>query len=200
MERMPKEVRLDERKNRAIETLSVQYSHNELPLEEYERLVEYINRAESDRELVIIEKIVRESSLYSRGPDERGEAGYSRRRTSGSPALTSFAILSTRNVSGDAIAEKGQTFISLLGTHTIDIYEDDLPPGRTEVDVVAILGEVRFRVPPGITVRMNAVPVLGEAKIARGIDTGKDGYNTRELVINGSAVLGTISVKPYKKR
>ena len=49
---------IEERKGKTIENLSASYAKNRLPLEEYERLVEYINKIESERELVVVEKFV----------------------------------------------------------------------------------------------------------------------------------------------
>ena len=51
---------VEERKEKAIENLSDSFAKNRLPLEEYERLVEYINKIESERELIVVEKIVAE--------------------------------------------------------------------------------------------------------------------------------------------
>ena len=64
---------VDERKGKAIENLSVSFAKNRLPLEEYERLVEYINKIESERELIVIEKIVTE---YSSGDPEAKSSRY----------------------------------------------------------------------------------------------------------------------------
>jgi hypothetical protein len=67
----PREQRLSERKNKAVEALSAQFSRNGMELGEFERLAEYIHKAESERELAIIEKIVDESADYA-GLDRNG--------------------------------------------------------------------------------------------------------------------------------
>jgi hypothetical protein len=51
---------IEERKEKAIENLSDSFAKNKLPLEEYERLVEYIQKIESERELIVVEKMVAE--------------------------------------------------------------------------------------------------------------------------------------------
>ena len=192
----PLAVLIEERKNKAIETLSVQFSRNALPLEEYERLVEYINRVESERELAIIEKLVDDTVLY---------AGKNREQDREAPSMvrdalgkTCFSLLATRETDGELLRDN-ETFVSLLGTNLIDIREGDLPPGRTEIDAVSILGEVRILVPPEVSVRMNAFPVMGECRIGRGVETQRSPGGP-ELVISGCALLGSITVKLRKDK
>jgi hypothetical protein len=193
MDISPRTRAIEERKNRAIETLSVQFSQDVLPLEEYERLVEYINRAESERELAIIERIVDETALYARQEDE-GEREERRGDT-----RFRFALLSSRESSGDILRGNQSAFISILGTNIIDIREGDLPPGRTEVDVLSILGETKITIPPGVTVTMKAFAIAGETRIGRGIDTQRR-PGAPELVITGCALLGSVVVKVRKEK
>ncbi|GHT78143.1 hypothetical protein FACS1894130_04250 [Spirochaetia bacterium] len=214
----PLAVLIEERKTRAIETLSVQFSENRLPMEEYERLVEYIHRAESERELAIIEKIVGETVLYAgegRGQqrpgaraDSRNSGGHFWETPSNAVAGTAvnlgsvkfnFALLSSRTIVGSALAQNNCSCISLLGTNVIDIREGDLPPGKTEVDVVSILGETRIVVPPGVAVTMKALPIAGDAKTGRGVET-QPRPGMPELVISGCAILGSVTVKLRKER
>jgi hypothetical protein len=182
---------IESRKNHAIETLSSQYAKNYLPLDEYERLVEYIHKTESERELRIVERIVRESHLF--GGAERPPLSEAPQEDE---PRSSFAILSQTRIGGDRL-QQGHGIISLLGGHEIVIEEGDLPPGRTKVNVTAILGEVVFRVPDNIGIRLNTIPILGEARVARGLDDRSSGT---ELEINGVTLLGEIRVVPLKKR
>jgi hypothetical protein len=206
---------IEERKTRAIEVLSIQFSKDALPVEEYERLVEYIHRVESERELVIVEKIIDETARYAgteadldpedsrggrRGDDVFRSTAF---RVGGyrSPGEVSIrpAILSSRETAGDALRQEHSLFLSLLGTNVIDIQEGDLPPGQTVLDTVAILGETKILVPPGLTVSMRAVPIMGEARAGRGIEAQRL-PGAPELVITGCALLGSIVVKVRKER
>jgi hypothetical protein len=205
---------IEERKTRAIETLSVQFSKNALPREEYERLVEYIHRVESERELVIVEKIIGETARYA-GTEADLDPEDSRDQDSGFFRSTAFrvggfrapggdvsirpAILASRETAGDALRQEHSLFLSLLGTNVIDIQEGDLPPGQTVLDTVAILGETKILVPPGVTVTMKAVPIMGEARTGRGIETQRL-PGAPELVITGCALLGSIVVKVRKEK
>jgi predicted membrane protein len=161
--------------------------------------VEYINKAESERELVIIEKISRENSLYSGGNENRQHERYAESRgdSESDDGKTSFALLSTRHLSGDFFTGENHSLFSILGSHEIDFAEGELPNGRTEITIVSLLGDTKIRVPPNVKVKINAVPILGEAKVARNIENVPS-YGP-ELVINGIAILSSINVKYIDK-
>ncbi len=198
-QQLTKEIRLEERKNKVIEELSEQFSQNELPMEEYERLVEYINKAETERELAIIEKISRENSLYAGREDNHQDERASGPRGDGfsDDDKTSAAILATRHLSGDFFTGRRHSLYSVLGEQIIEIEDGDLQNGRTEISIFSLLGDTKISVPPNVRVKINAVPILGEAKVARN-ESGFSGYGP-ELVINGMAVLSSIKVKYVDK-
>ena len=52
----------DEEKEKLIQKLSEQYTLNIINMEEYERILEYINKIETKKEISIIEKIIFENS------------------------------------------------------------------------------------------------------------------------------------------
>ena len=194
---------IEERKEKAVETLSAGYAKNRLPLEEYERLVEYINKIESERELAVVEKIVAEYSIeknetQTRKPadydDEQTwqdrEDNYPYHRTGGFPASLTF--LSSRTVSGPV--KSGSQFVSFLGSQHIKIRKADLAKKKTVLDVVAILGETIISVEEGIRVANRALPILGSAEVSQKVNRQAHDEGP-ELVISGAALLGGITVK-----
>jgi hypothetical protein len=195
MELSPRLAGIEERKARAIESLSVQFSRNVLPMDEYERLVEYIHRAESERELAIIEKIVDETALYAGvrqegAPREAGDSSPDMIK----PALT---LLSTRIIPGEILRRDNGAMITILGESIIDIQEGDLPPGRTVVNQITLLGTTEIRVPPNLAVSVSALPILGNITVARGVETRR--YpGEPELIITGPVLLGEIHVRLRK--
>ena len=122
----PKEQRLSERKNKAIEALSAQFSRNGMQLEEFERLAEYIHKAESERELAIIEKIVDESADYA-GLDKNGGISAAPRRgaaSSGVPgqgADAAFAGSSVLPVAGTQPPQRPAGLHGLFGGSWTDV-------------------------------------------------------------------------------
>jgi len=191
---------VDERKEKAIENLSTSFAKNRLPLEEYERLVEYINKIESERELVVVEKIVSEyssgdptakSSAYDDDDDYRPSSSITHK-----PLSSNLTLLSSRSVNGPY--KSGAQFLSLLGTQNIKVHMADLSKRRTSLNVVSILGDSVISVESGIRVVNNALPILGNSDVSQKVDrqARNDGP---ELVINGAALLGNISVKLLKE-
>jgi hypothetical protein len=193
---------VEERKEKAIENLSDSFAKNQLPLEEYERLVEYIQKIESERELIVVEKMVAEyggselpkKSAYGGNelPDEDDEVdNYHSPQHQGS----SLAILSSRNISGPV--KSGMQFVSILGSEYIKISKADLSRRKTVLNVVSILGECVISVESGIRVSNQAIPILGGAWTDRKVERNADDGDP-ELVISGAALLGNITVKLLK--
>jgi len=193
---------VEERKEKAIENLSDSFAKNQLPLEEYERLVEYIQKIESERELIVVEKMVAEydgselpkKSAYggNKLPDEDDKVDYYH---SPEHQGSSLAILSSRNISGPV--ESGMQFVSILGSEHIKVRKADLSRRKTVLNVVSILGECVISVESGIRVSNQAIPILGGAwtdrKVERDAEDGEP-----ELVISGAALLGNITVNLLK--
>jgi hypothetical protein len=195
MELTPRETRLEKRKTLAVENLSVQFSHNNLPMAEYERLVEYINKTESEREMAIIERIVDESALYA--GDEPAPLRDAALPGDWNRTKFHFSLLSSRKVAGESLSRRHCSFVNILGSTVIDIAEGDLPRGRTEVDILNLLGETKIIVPPGLAVIVKTIPIAGAVFMGRGLETRPDAGG-RELVVTGAVLLGNISVKLRK--
>ena len=189
---------VEERKEKAIENLSDSFAKNKLPLEEYERLVEYINKIESERELVLVEKIVaeynvEESPKVSTYTDkEDTPEPYSYRRGQQNSNLT---VLSTRTFSGPV--ESGAQFVSILGSEQIKIKKMDLPGRQTVLNVVSILGDSVISVESGIRVSNRTIPILGSSWTDHKVDEQAE-EGEPELIISGTALLGNITVNLLK--
>ena len=189
---------VEERKEKAIETLSDSFAKNKLPLEEYERLVEYIHKTESERELVLVEKMVAEFE-ESGLPEENASDGEDEPEhypQQGFLQNSNISLLSTRVYSGHL--KSGAQFVSFLGSGQIRVRREDLTKSRTNLQVVSILGDNVILVEPGINVVNNAIPILGNTEVNQKVHKqAKAGYP--ELVISGTALLGDISVKLLKE-
>jgi hypothetical protein len=200
---------IEERKEKAIACLSDSFARNRLPLEEYERLVEYINKIESERELVVVEKIVAEhsgtpgrteSSRFSDGnetpvydeDDDENEPDYPHPSRSSS----NVAILSSRTFSGPL--KSGSELVSILGSGYIKVRKADLAKRQTVLNVVSILGDIVIAVESGIQVNNKVMPVLGNSSVNHKV-TKQALQGDPELVISGVALLGSISVKLIKE-
>jgi hypothetical protein len=196
----PLKVLIEERKEKAIENLSTSFAKDRLPLEEYERLVEYINKIESERELMVVEKIVAEyggkeepeKPVY----DDEDMPDYHSSHFQSSNTNSNLTILSSRNLSGPL--KSGSSFVSILGSCNVKVRKSDLGKKRTSLDVVTILGDCVIQVESGIRVSNRTVPILGGSWTDQNVDkAAREGEP--ELVISGAALLGNITVKLIKQ-
>ena len=192
---------IEERKVKAIDSLSDSFAKNKLPLEEYERLVDYINKIESERELVLVEKIVAEHGAISTGsgrdvyPDDDDDddaAEYSRFARSSS----NVAILSSRTFSGPL--KSGTEIISILGSGCLKVRKADLSKRQTIVNVVSILGDCVICVESGIRVKNKVIPILADSSVNQKV-SNQASQNDPELIISGVALLSDIRVKLIKE-
>ena len=202
---------VEERKGKAIEKLSATYAENRLPLEEYERLVEYINKIESERELAVVEKIVAEYSaqrpddrsllIFPLGTGDETSADNDDDETDNPPdinrsSINNLTVLSTRTFSGKV--KSGAQYLSILGSGQINIRKEDLQRKQTVLNIVSILGDCTINVEGGIRVTNRVVPILANADLAKTL-AQQEGSGDQELVISGTAILGNISVKLLKE-
>lgn len=80
-----------------------------------------------------------------------------------------------------------------MGTVHIDLREALLCQGEVEFDVTAIMGEVRFTVPPGLRVECEGEAIMGEF---REMHRARDDDPTAPLVrIHGSTLMGSVRIK-----
>jgi hypothetical protein len=190
---------IEERKEKAIESLSDSFAKNRLPLEEYERLVEYINKIESERELALVEKMVAE---HEGGYDENKTPVYDDDDESDEDepdyrhSLGNIAILSSRNFSGPV--KSGSEIVCILGSGNIKVRMADLNKRQTVLTMVSVLGDITIYVESGIRVVNKAMPILGNSSVNQKVkkQAQQDGP---EIVIEGVAVLGSIAVKLIKE-
>jgi hypothetical protein len=181
---------MEDRKEKITERLSRQYSLNKISLEEYERLIEYAHKIETEKELMILEKIANESDVTTAykntGKEKLHNAG----------ARNDYTILSSRKTSGSALNEINGKIISILGDNHIMINDDDLIEDETFIDVLVALGEIVIHIPENITVINRAVPVLGGVF---GDGENKHNNQNKKLIIRGKIVLGNLTIKQEKQ-
>jgi hypothetical protein len=188
---------IEERKEKAIESLSDSFAKNRLPLEEYERLVEYINKIESERELALVEKIVAEHDV---GYGENKTPVYDDDDDDDDPdyrqSSSNVAILSSRNFTGPL--KSGSEIVSILGNGNIKVRNADLSKRQTVLNVVTVLGDTTIYVESGIRVHNKAMPILGNSSVNHKVNKQAQ-QEGPEIVIEGVAVLGSITVKLIKE-
>jgi hypothetical protein len=131
------------KKNKLIEHLSEQYSQNKISLEEYERLIEYCNKIETDKELILLEKIIEENNIANNE----------------NTGIEKINIGKTKKA------------ISILSDVNITINEDDFMNNKITIEVFSVMGSIKINVPEGIKIINNVTPILSDIKIKGNMKT-----------------------------
>jgi hypothetical protein len=183
---------IDEEKAILSDTLAEKYAQSKISMEEYERLVEYLTKIETGRELAIARKIIEEDSLLG-----AGERTVTRSESSISNAINHYTILSSRKIPGSVIGQNNGLFVTILGDNQITIDEGDLVKNETVLNVATILGNTIIRVPENVTVINEAVPVMGDVGMGRNV-LSAEYPGIKKLIIRGMVILGNVTVKLRK--
>ena len=182
-------------KDRLTQTLSDQYSKNIININEYEKMLDLVNKVETVRDVMVIEKM---SKAYSDMviPEQRESApayAHSAKLMPKTKNTEYTSIFSNREVVINPESGKAGTFTSVFGN--MDVKVAGLSEGRTKLLVEAVFGNITIYVPAYVRVKTNVTPVFGSVSSDNDSfpDSGAD--DRPELYIKGEAVFGNISIK-----
>ena len=104
-----------------------------------------------------------------------------------------LAILGGSERKGAWTPARSTYTLAMMGGAGLDFREARMPPGVTEVHVLAVMGGVEILVPPGLAVETHGFGLLGgfEALDQAGADRDPD---APRLVIKGLALMGGVEV------
>jgi hypothetical protein len=173
----------NEEKEKLTQDLSVQYSKNIIDMEEYERILEYINKIETKKELIIIEKIIYENNISNNEltvnkimvPETKEKY---------------LSMFSWRTSNLKSLNGNGGKYISLFGSNRIIV--DNLPNGRTVLNVNSIFGLTEIIISKKVKIINKTIPIF--AGIFAPIKINKE-EDLPELYIIGKAIFGNITIK-----
>jgi hypothetical protein len=184
---------INDEREKLTRKLSEQYSQSIISIEEYERILEYINKIETKRETSIVEKIIRENTA---GNDTLMSSQNNDEMTISEKSEKHLSAFSWRTTNLRSINGNGGKYTSLFGANRIIV--DDLPKGRTVVDVTSLFGLTEIVISArNIRITNKAVPVF--AGIFMPPDTNREDGKRSELYITGRAVFGNITVKTIEE-
>jgi len=199
------------RKDAAIDELTARFSRGGLSMEEYERLAGDVNAAADAAALAVVEDIIgvgRTNIGTGHGANAVGHTPFvgphdlSGQGASGVPpqflgddqVQSSYAVLSSRRLSGNWLRKPNAAAVTVLGEQVIDMRDVELPPGRTVLELFVLLGSVTILVPSDLPVVLELIPVAGDASVGRSVDT-RERSGAPSLVLSGTVVLGSVVVK-----
>jgi hypothetical protein len=170
----------DEEKDKVTKELSDQYSQNIINMDEYERLLEYINKTETKKELTIIEKIIHENTVKNNEIiiEKSNEKNLS---------MFSWRTSNVKSLNGN-----GGKYISLFGANQLIV--ENLPKGRTILKINSIFGLIEIIVSKNIKIINKTVPIFSGIFQSQPTDEKADD-DSPELYITGKAIFGNITIK-----
>ena len=104
-----------------------------------------------------------------------------------------IAILGGYEKKGEWTPPRKLQSLAIMGGAGLDFREARMPPGVTEVNILAIMGGAEILVPPGLAVETHGFGFMGgfEGVDQAGVDTDPD---APRLVIRGLAIMGGVEV------
>jgi hypothetical protein len=179
---------IDQEKDKLAKELSEQYSQNIINIEEYERILEYINKIETKKEISIIEKIIQENNVVN-----KNELTVTQNNEILIPETKEnhLSMFSWRSSNIKPLNGNGGKYISLFGANRIIV--DNLPKGKTILNVNSIFGLTEIIVSGNIKIINKAVPIF--SGIFTPNEINKESEELPELYIIGKAFFGNITVR-----
>jgi hypothetical protein len=180
-------INIDEEKDKLTQKLSEQYSQNTITMEEYERILEYINKIETGKEISIIQKIIQENNVNN------NELIVTKNNEISIPKNSEnhLSMFSWRTSNVEPLNGNGGKYISVFGTNQIIV--DNLPKGRTVINVNSIFGLTEIIVSNNIKITNKTAPVF--SGIFSPYEIANEDKDLPELYIVGKAVFGMITIK-----
>ena len=183
-------INIDDRKDEMIQELSIKYSQNIINIEEYERMLEYINKIETNLEIKIIEKILHEINKDNKeliiSPNNKIITNYKEKHLS---------LFSWKTSNLDLFNGNSGKYFSVFGTNRIIV--NNLPKGKTILNVNSIFGLTEILVSKNIKIINKATPFLSGIFISNEVNVNEE--DNPELYIFGKAIFGNITIKTIEE-
>jgi hypothetical protein len=160
-------------------------------MEEYERILDYINKIETKKEINIIGKVIQENN----NEDNKLTEVQSSESIIPKPKEKNLSLFSWRTITLKPISGSGGRFTSLFGVNRIIV--DNLPKGRTIIKVNSIFGLTEIILSQKVKIINKTIPIF--AGIFAPNEIIKVGEELPELYIAGRAVFGNITVRTIEE-
>ena len=188
---------MDAAREQAVEVLMEHFSRNVMDMDEFEGLLDSVNRCSTTSELrELLSKLPPLGSLKSAtdlmpalgGPPVVVDADRVR------PRGFLLSVLSGTTRAGRWIPARKSFALGVLGGISLDFREAVLGAGVTGVNVLAVLGGVEIIVPPEMAVEVDGMAVLGGFEYQTNAPPRTD-PNPPILRVRGLAVLAGVNVE-----
>lgn len=196
MDRPVPQVQLKERRERAIERLCEAFARDHIELAELETRIDLAHRATRPSELDAL-LVDLPAPAAASAPVPSGEAASGRLREAVRDSRTLVAFMGGVERRGNWSPGRRNVVIAFMGGADLDFRDVDLPPGETDVFILAMMGGVDIVVPPDMLVDASGVAIMGgfgHSSAPR--DPAPD---ARVLRINGFCFMGGVDISVRRR-
>jgi hypothetical protein len=178
---------LNEEKDKLAEKLAEQFSQNIIDMEEYERILEYINKIETKREINIIEKIMKENIIEEKQSslDKNGVIPAQEKNK------THLTVFSATTSYINPLDGNGGEYNCYFGENKIVV--NNLPKGKTLLNIKSIFGETKIIIAENIKITNKIIPIFSEI-VDTAVKRNGDDDELPELYIIGKVIFGEIKI------
>jgi hypothetical protein len=178
------------RRDQTIAVLCESFASDRLTVEEFERRLDVATRAQT---LVELESLLADLPALAEATTPAAAPAYTPASRSGK-AQTLIAIMGGVERRGAWQPAEKTLLICVMGGAVLDFREVSLPPGETEVTIIAIMGGAEIIVPPGMNVDVGGLAFMGGFSHTQP-RPGQAGPNAPVLKIDGFAMMGGVDVQ-----
>ena len=182
-------------RERAIQTLCAHYANDHLTTQELETRFDLAYKATTSPELVaLVASLPALPPTVTSSAFDQSEGMYHvMAGGEAAPEKRIMALMSEVKKHGEWIPAQRNVVRAVMGSVLLDLREALLSPGVTELEITAIMGEVKVIVPPGVAVTCDGTAIMGEFKEVH--SSGDGSPHTPTVRIHGMAFMGAVSVK-----
>jgi len=186
---------LQAQRERTITALCDHFANDRLTVEEFERRLDVANRtsAAPDLEQLLSDLPALTTATQPAAAPTAAPTPLPPLAKHGRAEQTLVALMGGVERRGHWQPAQKTLVIAVMGGGMLDFREAQLPPGETEVTVLAVMGGCEIIVPPGMAVDCNGVAIMGG--FAHAGDTPRSQHTGPLLRVNGFALMGGVDVQ-----
>jgi len=185
-------VGLPAQRERTIGILSECFAKNLLEMDEFERRVSLAHQAGNVQDLArLIDDIPGD---LAEPVDKSPESASTRSVVLQEDEQPVYGIMMSRRLRGQWLKCRTVSSRILMSTLEFDFRDLQLPADTVEINILGLMSSVVVTVPPDLPVQLEVVPILGEVKEGRRVNTSlpKKGPGVR---ITGFVLMGEVKVR-----
>jgi len=183
---------IEYQRKKVLEQLEVNFAHDIISVDEYERRVDIALNTSIEADLVRISGDLQPlPEVSGQKPSPERPLHHSRKDD------LIVGILSRIDRRRNWNPAKYNKIVTLLGRVKLDFTQVRLPSGTTVVEFFCVMGHLDIIVPEGVRIDMAGLPVMGSIN---NLTDDPESTNCPVIKIRGLTLMGSIEARPPRKR